>query len=304
MADRSLVTELYGRLRLPVFVAPMFLISGPEMVIAAGKAGLLGALPAPNARTIEDLAEWLPYIAGELKAVGRERLWAINMIVHPSYERFDAELDLICEHQPRLVITALGSPRRPLDLAIGGGRAIRAALTLGADFAYMGTRFIATKESLVSDDKPRHARAFAHDRHRHYGRDHRRAGQLDAGKPGGGGFQPRELTGDEEDRILELTRKYENLEEHLGCGPRYRQDAWRSFNSRDGYRSCWRCMGSWIGLHSSLRIGSPHNAAPRPLDDGQVKRPAGSMSLTLAGRTSTRKSMNLRKRSGTCLRLE
>ena len=216
MADRSLVLELYGRLRLPVFVAPMFLISGPEMVIAAGRAGLIGALPAPNARTIEDLAEWLPYIAGELKAVGREGLWAINMIVHPSYERFEAELDLICEHQPRLVITALGSPRRPLERvhgyggavfsdvitplqarkaadagadglilvasgagghtgqysamafveevrefwdgplilggAIGGGRAIRAALTLGADFAYMGTRFIAVKESLVSDD--------------------------------------------------------------------------------------------------------------------------------------------------------
>ncbi|SEJ47701.1 nitronate monooxygenase [Sphingobium sp. AP50] len=216
MADRSLVDTLYGELRLPVFAAPMFLISGPDLVIAAGKAGIIGALPAPNARTIEDLAAWLPRITSELKAAGREGMWAINMIVHPTYERFDAELDLICEYKPRIVVTALGSPGRPLERvhayggavfsdvitpdqarkavdagadglilvasgagghtghyspfafveevrsfwdgplilggAIGGARAIRAALTIGADFAYMGTRFIATRESLVSDD--------------------------------------------------------------------------------------------------------------------------------------------------------
>ncbi|WP_066043581.1 nitronate monooxygenase [Blastomonas sp. CCH13-E1] len=216
MADRSLVDTLYGELRLPVFAAPMFLISGPDLVIAAGKAGIIGAFPAPNARTIEDLAAWLPRITSELKAAGREGMWAINMIVHPTYERFDAELDLICEYKPRIVVTALGSPGRPLERvhayggavfsdvitpdqarkavdagadglilvasgagghtgqyspfafveevrsfwdgplilggAIGGACAIRAALTIGADFAYMGTRFIATRESLVSDD--------------------------------------------------------------------------------------------------------------------------------------------------------
>ncbi len=215
MGDRSLVQQLYGEMRLPVVVAPMFLISGPDMVIAAGKAGIIGAFPAPNARTIEDLAEWLPRIASELAAAGRPGMWAINMIVHQTYERFNAELDLICEHKPRIVITALGSPVRPLERvhayggavfsdvitpqqarkavdagadglvlvasgagghtgqyspfafieevrsfwsgplilggAIGSARTIRAALALGADFAYMGTRFIATRESLVSD---------------------------------------------------------------------------------------------------------------------------------------------------------
>ena len=97
MADRSLVDTLYGELRLPVFAAPMFLISGPDLVIAAGKAGIIGAFPAPNARTIEDLAAWLPRITSELKAAGREGMWAINMIVPPTYEPFDAQLDLICE---------------------------------------------------------------------------------------------------------------------------------------------------------------------------------------------------------------
>lgn len=193
----------------------MFLISGPDLVIAAGKAGIIGAFPAPNARTIDDLAQWLLRITSELDAAGRPGMWAINMIVHPTYERFDAELDLICKYKPRIVITALGSPARPLDRvhayggavfsdvitptqarkavdagadglvlvangagghtgqfspfafveevrkfwdgplilggAIGGAKAICAALTLGADFAYMGTRFIATRESLVSD---------------------------------------------------------------------------------------------------------------------------------------------------------
>lgn len=216
IADRSIVGELDARMRLPVFVAPMFLISGPDLVIAAGKAGVIGAFPAPNARTIEDLANWLPRIAHELDAAGRSGMWAINVIVHPTYERFDAEIDLISQYKPRIVVTALGSPKRALDKvhayggavfcdvitpaqarkavdagadglilvaagagghtgqfspfafveevrsfwsgplilggAIGGARAIRAAQILGADYAYMGTRFIAARESLVNDE--------------------------------------------------------------------------------------------------------------------------------------------------------
>lgn len=216
MADRTLVDELQARMHLPVFVAPMFLISGPDLVIAAGKAGLIGAFPAPNARSIDDLEVWLSRIVGELDAAGRAGMWAINMIVHPTYDRYDAELDLICEYRPRIVITALGSPKRPMERihayggavfadvitpnqarkavdvgvdglilvasgagghtghyspfafveevrafwdgplilggAIGSARAIRAARMLGADFAYMGTRFIATPEAQVSDE--------------------------------------------------------------------------------------------------------------------------------------------------------
>jgi nitronate monooxygenase len=110
-ADRA--ATLLAGLKLPVIVAPMFLISGPDLVIAAAKAGIIGAFPAPNARTIADLRAWLARITTEL-GIAHADHWAINMIVHPSYDRFEAELDLICEYKPKIVITALGSPRRPL----------------------------------------------------------------------------------------------------------------------------------------------------------------------------------------------
>ena len=216
MSGTDFAAALKDKLRLPVIVAPMFLISGPELVIAAGKAGIIGAFPAPNARTIDVLDAWLAQITAELDAAGKPGMWAINMIVHSTYERFDAELDLICHYQPQIVITALGSPSRPLErvhayggkvfsdvitpaqarkaidagadglvlvaagagghtgqyspfalvdevrsfwggpIILGGGignaRGIAAAQILGADFAYMGTRFIAAPESLVSDE--------------------------------------------------------------------------------------------------------------------------------------------------------
>lgn len=216
MADRAIVDALRAQLRIPAIVAPMFLISGPDLVISAGKSGMLGAIPAPNARTIHDLDGWFARISTELDEADRAGLWAVNMIVHKSYDRFDAELDLIRRYRPRVVVTALGSPRRALDavhgyggvvfadtidpnqakkaidagadglilvahgagghtgrfnpfafveevrgfwngpLILGGaiatGRAIRAAEVLGADFAYLGTRFIAARESLVSDE--------------------------------------------------------------------------------------------------------------------------------------------------------
>lgn len=202
-----------ARMTLPVISAPMFLVSGPEMVISACKSGVIGSFPAPNARTIDDLRAWFAQING---AVTQEDApWALNMITHSSYGRFDAELALIAEFQPGLVITALGGPHRVTEtvhsygglvfadvnspkyarkavekgadglvlvcagagghtgeyamipfidevrsffdgpLIVGGGigtgRAIRAVEMLGADFAYLGTRFLATNESLVSD---------------------------------------------------------------------------------------------------------------------------------------------------------
>lgn len=216
MADRTIVPALAETLRLPVIVSPMFLVSGPDMVIAAAKAGVIGAFPAPNARTIDVLSGWLARMRDELEAAGRPGQWALNMIVHPTYARFDAEIDLASEYKPKIVITALGGPKRVLDrvhawggavftdvinaehakkavdagadglvlvtsgagghtgqysafafvdavrkfwdgpLIVGGaisnGRGVRAMLTLGADFAYMGTRFIATNESLVGDE--------------------------------------------------------------------------------------------------------------------------------------------------------
>lgn len=125
MADRTIV-ENANELRLLVIVAPMFLVSGPDLIIAAGKAGVIGAFPAPNSRTIKDLAAWLPRIAGELKTAGREGMWAINMIVHLTYERFHAEMDLVCEHRSHIAITALGSSKLALEQVHGyGGEVLR-----------------------------------------------------------------------------------------------------------------------------------------------------------------------------------
>jgi nitronate monooxygenase len=215
-AMNSTTQSLGSDLRLPVIVAPMFLISSPELVIAAGKAGLLGVYAVANSRTIGDLEIHLAKIDAELRTAGRVGQWAINMIVHPTYDRFDAEMDLIARYKPKMIVTALGGPKRALErvhgfggkvfcdvtqlvharkavdagadglvlvasgagghtgsyspfafveevrrfwdgpIIIGGAisnaRSIRAALTLGADFAYMGTRFIVARESMVSDD--------------------------------------------------------------------------------------------------------------------------------------------------------
>ena len=102
-------------LRLPVIAAPMFLVSGPDLVLACCRAGIVGSFPAPNARTIDVLDEWLQRITqGHIAlAASQPRYlgpWALNLVTHSSYERLPAELDLITKYQPPLVITALGSP--------------------------------------------------------------------------------------------------------------------------------------------------------------------------------------------------
>lgn len=87
----------------------MFLVSGPRLIIAAAKAGVAAAFPAPNARSIQDLHEWMTEIAGGLSA--HDAPWALNIVAHHSYSRLKEELQLILRHKPPLVITALGSPR-------------------------------------------------------------------------------------------------------------------------------------------------------------------------------------------------
>jgi nitronate monooxygenase len=203
-------------LSIPAFVAPMFLVSTPEMVIEACKAGAVGTFPVMNARTVEALEDWMVRITSALeeaeeKTPGKIAPWAANIIVHRSNARFDDDLRLIQKYQPPIVITALGGPEKVIDavhaygglvfsdvnsvafakkavargadglilvaagagghtgqmtgfsfvpavreffegpLVLGGGivdgKGIRAAEVLGADFAYLGTRFIATEES-------------------------------------------------------------------------------------------------------------------------------------------------------------
>ena len=93
--------KLIDQLRLPVIVAPMFIVSGPNLVIASCNAGLIGSFPGPNARTAEELENWMHQINSSTS-----NPWAFNMITHKTYDRFDEELDLIKKFQPKFVITA------------------------------------------------------------------------------------------------------------------------------------------------------------------------------------------------------
>ena len=113
------IGSIKSRLRLPVICAPMFLVTGPDMVISACKSGVLGTFPATNARTEEQLVSWLDQISTSITKA--DAPWALNMITHNSYGRFDAELDLVRQYQPELVITALGGPHRVTDVVHGYG---------------------------------------------------------------------------------------------------------------------------------------------------------------------------------------
>jgi nitronate monooxygenase len=208
------MTDPLTRLRLPVFQAPMFLQSGPEMVIASSRAGIVGSFPSFNARSLEDLDAWPAQITGTLTP--DDAPWAINLVMHRSNGRRLEDLALAEKYRAPLVITALGSPREAIErvhdwggrvladvidlrfaakaieagvdglvlvaagagghtgqqsgfafveevrqhfdgiLVLGGGissgRAVRAAEILGADYAYLGTRFIASEESMAAPE--------------------------------------------------------------------------------------------------------------------------------------------------------
>lgn len=211
---QAALTKMTANMKLPAIAAPMFLVSNPDTVIASCKAGVMGSFPAPNARTAADLRDWLIQITDNTGP--NDAPWALNMITHNSYGRFDEEIALVEEFQPDLVITALGGPHRvteqvhgygglvfadvispkfarkaldkgadglilvcagagghtgeyamlpfidevrsffdgPLIVGggIGSGRAIRAVENLGADFAYLGTRFLACQETMISGE--------------------------------------------------------------------------------------------------------------------------------------------------------
>jgi len=206
-------------LRLPVFAAPMFLISGPEMVLAACKAGIIGAFPTPNARPIETLDVWMKQIteglaqARDVQATATIGPWCANLVTHSSNTRLPEDLALIAKYKPPMVVTALGSPKPAIDVVhsygglvfadvidiklakkavaagadglacvsagagghtgmlspfafvsavreffdgtvvVGGGISdgwgVAGAIACGADYVYMGTRFIATTESMA-----------------------------------------------------------------------------------------------------------------------------------------------------------
>ena len=218
MQTTDLPACLRDRLALPLIAAPMFLVSGVELVVAACRFGVIGAFPTVNCRSSEELDVWLGDIETRLRqhADAQGRLPAPvcpNLIVHRSNARLDADLKVLLRHDCEIVITSVGSPapvitplhdagalvladvaslrhaeraleagadglvllsagaggqtgwlnpfafvravraffKGPVVLAggIADGHALRAAQVLGCDLAYMGTKFIATRESLA-----------------------------------------------------------------------------------------------------------------------------------------------------------
>lgn len=101
----------------------MFLISGPAMVIAACQAGIVGSFPSPNARTSEELEEWLQLITQTLEQTPDAAPWAINLIMHRTNPRWQQDLELAVKYRAPLVISALGSPKQAVaDIHAYGGK--------------------------------------------------------------------------------------------------------------------------------------------------------------------------------------
>ncbi len=143
------LTAPFDRLRLPVIGSPLFIISGPELVIAQCKAGVIGSFPALNARPSGVLDEWLHQITEELAAHNRENPnrpaapYAVNQIVHKSNNRLEEDIEVCAKWQVPLTITSLGA-REDLNAAVhawGGivmhdvinDRFARKAIEKGAD---------------------------------------------------------------------------------------------------------------------------------------------------------------------------
>lgn len=208
-------------LSLPLIAAPMFLISGPEMALACCREGIVGSFPALNQRTSEGFEQWLIQMTEGLRKLKEENPeaniapYAVNLIVHRSNPRWQADLELCVKHQVPIIITSLGAASQVVEAAhsyggvvfhdvtnqkharkaaeagvdgiiavsagagghagtlnpvvlvheirdvfdgtillAGGlshGEDVLAARALGADLAYMGTRFINTTESQADD---------------------------------------------------------------------------------------------------------------------------------------------------------
>jgi nitronate monooxygenase len=213
----SLAATLKDKLSVPVIGAPLFIISGPELVIAQCKAGIVGSFPALNARPEHVLEEWIIRIKTELAEYQSNHPdkkvapFAVNQICHASNDRLFKDMETCVKHEVPIIITSLRPPEElvkaahsygglvfhdvinirhakkaagqgvdglilvcagagghagalsPFALvrevkewfdgkiilsgAIGDGHCVASSIALGADFAYMGSRFIATEEA-------------------------------------------------------------------------------------------------------------------------------------------------------------
>lgn len=207
--------QFEGRLRLPAISAPMFLTSGPDLVVEVCRSGLVGTFPALNQRTTQGFSDWLDEIRERLEGHANAAPYGVNLIVHRSNPRLQADLEQVVKHKVPLIITSLGAVKElvqavhsygglvfhdvinrrhaekaaeagvdgliavsagagghggmlsPFALvdeirsffpgtivlagAMSNGRHIAAARMMGADMAYLGTRFIATREAMVDE---------------------------------------------------------------------------------------------------------------------------------------------------------
>ena len=213
--------SVFSDLSIPVIAAPLFLISGPKLVIECCKNGIVGTFPALNQRTTEGFEEWVIQIKTELdefeKKTGKKPApFGVNLIVHNTNPRVQADLKICIKHKVPIIITSLGAVPRLVDAVhsyggivlhdivkkrhaekaaeagvdglilvsagagghagtinpmalisevkgffnktiilsgcISNGRDVASAMQMGADYAYMGTRFINTKESRAPED--------------------------------------------------------------------------------------------------------------------------------------------------------
>jgi nitronate monooxygenase len=117
--------SIFDTLRLPIIGSPLFIVSGPELVIAQCKAGIVGSFPALNARPASQLDEWLHQITEELAAHNRDNPdrpaapYAVNQIVHKSNNRLEEDLVICGKWQVPITITSLGA-REDLNQAVHG----------------------------------------------------------------------------------------------------------------------------------------------------------------------------------------
>ncbi|MBE7940602.1 MULTISPECIES: nitronate monooxygenase family protein [Ramlibacter] len=111
----SKLPAVFSRLRLPVIGSPLFIISNPKLVIAQCQAGIVGSMPALNARPASMLDEWLHEITETLAAYDRANPdrpsapFAINQIVHKSNDRLDHDMEVMAKYKAPIVITSLGA---------------------------------------------------------------------------------------------------------------------------------------------------------------------------------------------------
>ena len=115
VATKTMMQRLQRDLTVPVIAAPLFIISGPKLVIAQCQAGVVGSFPALNARPVSQLDEWLHEITETLAAWDRANPdrpsapFAVNQIVHRSNDRLEQDLALCVKYKAPLIITSLGA---------------------------------------------------------------------------------------------------------------------------------------------------------------------------------------------------